>query len=149
MGDSSFTEHTDADSDKPVTSLNPAEAVLGEVLDNLPDHPVEVDEPPPAAVETTPAENATNALAVAAVAETDEETFPPPPSQDEFPPPPPEAELPPPVAELDSPSGDSKSSYAALVTPSGFMSPTRDETDASRRTFAKSLLENTDDEKRE
>jgi len=147
--DSSFTEHTDADSDKPVTSLNPAEAVLGEVLDNLPDHPVEVDEPPPVAVETTPAENATNALAVAAVAETDEETFPPPPSQDEFPPPPPEAELPPPVAELDSPSGDSKSSYAALVTPSGFMSPTRDETDASRRTFAKSLLENTDDEKRE
>ena len=134
--DSSFTEHTDADSDKPVTSLNPAEAVLGEVLDNLPDHPpAEMDNAAAVETETNSADDANSA----AVAETDEEALPPPPAQDEFPPPPSEAELPPPpVAELDSPGGgDSKSSYAALVTPSGFMSPTRDETDASRRTFAK------------
>eukprot|EP00088_Acartia_fossae_P029814 TRINITY_DN30734_c0_g2_i1.p1 TRINITY_DN30734_c0_g2~~TRINITY_DN30734_c0_g2_i1.p1 ORF type:complete len:388 (-),score=110.94 TRINITY_DN30734_c0_g2_i1:332-1495(-) len=70
---------------------------------------------------------------------------PPPPTNEDFPPPPPmEDELPPPVDEEDVDGGsagnDPRSSYAALVTPSGFVSPTRDETDANRRSFTSSLL---------
>ena len=61
--------------------------------------------------------------------------LPPPPLAEEFPPPPPplDEDLPPP-AELESPTG-SRTSYAALVTPTGFVSPTRDEKNASMRSF--------------
>ena len=74
--------------------------------------------------------------------EDDDLPPPPPPAEDEFPAPPPlEADLPPPVAEdLDS-SGEVKSSYVALVSPAGFVSPTRDETDANRRSFANRLTD--------
>jgi len=43
--------------------------------------------------------------------------------------------------ETDSPTG-SRSSYVALVSPTGFVSSARDETDASRRVFTSSLLLN-------
>ena len=79
----------------------------------------EVDEPLPAPVD-----------------DDEDDLPPPPPPVEEFPPPPLEADLPPPVDDLDS-SGEMKSSsYVALVSPAGFVSPTRDETDANRRSFA-------------
>lgn len=69
----------------------------------------------------------------------DEAEFPPPPVDlDDFPPPPKEEDLPPTDAPDSSP--DCRSSYVTLVTPSGFVSPTRDENDANRRNFANSLL---------
>jgi len=43
--------------------------------------------------------------------------------------------------EVDSPTG-SRSSYVALVSPTGFVSSARDETDANRRVFTSSLLLN-------
>ena len=71
----------------------------------------------------------------AAVEQDDDDELPPPPPADDadFPPPPPPSDddlLPPP----ESPSGSQRSSYAALVTPSGFVSPT---TETSRRNFTK------------
>ena len=68
-----------------------------------------------------------------------EDDLPPPPSplQDDFPPPPLDLNIPVP-AELDPP--ELRSSYAALVTPTGFISPNREEADASRRSFANRLI---------
>ena len=67
--------------------------------------------------------------------DTEDDLPPPPPPADDFPPPPPLDEEFPPPEGLESPTG-SRTSYAALVTPSGFVSPIRDETDANRRNFA-------------
>jgi hypothetical protein len=67
--------------------------------------------------------------AAAALDQDFDELPPPPPVEDDFPPPPPAMEddlLPPPESPVDS-----RSSYAALVTPSGFVSPT----ETSRRKF--------------
>merc|ERR1711892_1291923 len=47
--------------------------------------------------------------------------------------------------EADSSTG-SRSSYVALVSPTGFVSASRDDTDASRRMFTSSLLSNIDAE---
>ncbi len=67
----------------------------------------------------------------AAALDQDDDDLPPPPVDDDFPPPPPAAGmeddlLPPPESPVDL-----RSSYAALVTPSGFVSPT----ETSRRKF--------------
>jgi hypothetical protein len=67
----------------------------------------------------------------AALDQDDDDLPPPPPVEEDFPPPPPAAGmeddlLPPPESPVDS-----RSSYAALVTPSGFVSPT----ETSRRKF--------------
>jgi hypothetical protein len=66
----------------------------------------------------------------AALDQDDDDLPPPPPVEEDFPPPPPAAgmedDLPPPESPVDS-----RSSYAALVTPSGFVSPT----ETSRRKF--------------
>jgi len=94
-----------------------------------------------------------------------DEDLPPPPACDDFPPPPPienDDPPPPPLSSsamceyaLESRSSssamceypsESRSSYVTLVTPTGFVSPSRDENDANRRTFANSLLAGQNDD---
>ena len=66
---------------------------------------------------------------------------PPPPLNDDFPPPPTDLDIAvPAVAPEGSESTTARSSYAALVTPTGFISPTREDTDASRRSFTNRYL---------
>jgi len=99
-------------------------------------------------------ENADNLLTTTNEIPPDED-LPPPPSppacdDDSLPPPPPASlldELPPPVSlspECPGPP-DPRSSYVALVSPAGFVSPTREENNANRLSFANSLLSSHDE----
>ena len=114
--DASFVEHKDGELVASVTDASLVENKDGEVEASV-----------------------TDASFVNHTDDQPEDDLPPPPSplQDDFPPPPLDLNIPVP-AELDPP--ELRSSYAALVTPTGFISPNREEADASRRSFANRLI---------
>jgi hypothetical protein len=122
-----------------VDDLPPPSVFLPPPVDDLPSPteeiipPAPLDEeiPPPATMDdeiVPPAPIVEEIGAITEVKQIAEDILPPAPGSEE---------------EADSSTG-SRKSYVALVSPTGFVSASRDDTDASRRMFTSSLLSNND-----
>jgi len=109
----------------------PVEDLPSPTEEIIPPAPLDEEIPPPAPMDdeiVPPAPIVEEIGAIAEVKQIVDDILPPAPESEE---------------EADSSTG-SRKSYVALVSPTGFVSASRDDTDASRRMFTSSLLSNND-----